>query len=343
MSLLVTGCGVDSSAGSGDEDGVAQYTVIVAVQPPTSLRTEETIGLWTSPVEATFTTNFVTSEADDDTEESHKTAAIADGADGDAGDGHQDRMHVGSMAFDDIGVRVEALPAMTLWHWEEDGFEQVTPHAEETHHVMVFVEDMTGDHAPEGNAPIPGATVHVGVTIDGQEQRFEMHPVQGDHGVRYEANAAIPMGMYDLTMHVTPPDVMDDATKSRWNQEIEATMQGIQVGTGGGQAEVGGMMVTLSTASARPYGRMGTGMQSMSAEEKVNLSIELRDEHAMADGAGEPIVDSVVTMTIVNDETGVSQTHTLPSMHGEAGFHFGANLGLPQDAAADHDDDDDDH
>lgn len=343
---FAAGCSVDSSTKSTptvvEEES---FTVLVEAQPLTSLRTEETWGLWTTPVYATFPMTFDGMEADNhadaDSDDGHddKPVAIADG----------DEMVVtliGSATVEGLGIRVQTQPVGTTWQMGHDGMEMLVPQAGETHHLMVFLEDAVGGHPSHGNANIPGAKVHIEFAVEGEEQEIPLRAVQGRHGLRYEANAAVPSGTYDLTVHVTPPAVVrDDVTKDRWLQDVEAALAGFEVGEGSGSATAGGMTVSVRTGAPKTYGAMGMGALPLTGEETVNFSVRLEDPETPASGDGEMVAHGAVKATVTNDATGVAVTRTLAPMYGAAGFHYAANFALPQvvsggEAVEDHDDSD---
>lgn len=315
----LAGCGIDSSLQSTPPEAPGSYTIQVNVQPLTTLRTEETWGLWTVPAQAVFQTTFEEAE-----EEAAKRSGVASA-------GHE--ITVGRTTTNGFGIVLTAGEARPFFRMGHDGMTMHMPEDHETHHLRVFLEDAVGGHHPHGNANIPGAKVHLEITVEGEEQEIELRTVQGAHGFRYEANSSIPLGAYDVKVHVTPPGFdRTEETKDRWTSEIEAALPGYDFSSGSGSAsvEIDGMKISLRAGSPKIYGAYGMGHLPLWGDETVNFSVRLEDVNTPASGEGEMLAECPVSIIVINNETGATTSQVLTAMYGANGFYYGANIALPE-------------
>ena len=321
--VVVAGCGIDSALKSPPVEAPTAFTVMINVQPPTSLRTEDTWNSWMLPGQAVFQTVFGADAAMDmdmsGDEHSTKLALLSQ------------EILIGRVTTEGYAITLKAKPAEELFRMGHDGPEEI--HLDgDTHHLMVNLEDSFGSHDPHGYGNVPGATIHLELEVEGEELELELRPVQGRHGLRYEANASIPLGVYDIHAHIQPPPFLrDHETKDRWAGALEAELHDVDLTSGSTETtiEVGGMRFTLTAGLPKVYGAYGMGHLPLAGAETVNFSVRLEDETVEAPGQGEIIGHCGVTATIINEKTGASLVRTLHPMFGEHGFHYGANLTLP--------------
>lgn len=321
--VFVASCGIDGTLKTEPEPEATPYTVFINVQPTTSLRTIETWGNWSVPIQTSFQTNFEGEAA------------------GDHGGGHATKsalshepVFLGRSTVEGFGVLLQARSAHEMYALGHDG-PQPLPQNGETHHLMVNLEDAIGGHHPHGNANVPGAKVHIELVVDGEEEEIELRPVQGGHGLRYEANAAIPLGVHDLKVHVSPPQAYRSAeTASRWISDLEADLPAYDLtsGSGNGSAEVDGLKISVRAGQPKLYGAFGMGHLPLAGDETVNFSVRLEDTETPASGQGEMIGHCWVGVTIVNENTGATAVGQLMPMLGKNGFHYGANFRMPETA-----------
>ena len=319
--ILVAGCGNDNALRSVTPETPGLYTVQLTVQPPTSLRTDDTWNNWTTPAQVVFRTNFEDAvEADN-----HTTKPIT---------GEHSDIMIGQTVVEGYRMTVRSGTSRTFWRRGHDGMEAHVPDSEETHHIKVYLEDTLEGHTPHDGGNIPGADIHMEYIVDGEEKVIELHPVQGRHGYRYEANADVPLNAYDMRVHALPPTMSwDEHTRDRWTGGIEATFHGYDFSTGTADAavEVQGLKVSLQADAPRAYGAIGIGQLPMHGDETVSFSVQMEDTTIDMSNDGEMIADCVVTMVVTNEETGHTTVQTLTPMYGEDGFHYAANFSLPED------------
>lgn len=318
---LSVGCGIDGTLKTTPHEEPTRFTVMVSIQPPTSLRTEETWNLWTLPSQVIFQTNFEGTGIGAADDGDHATKVVVP----------HEQILVGRARSGGFGIALKAGAAQEMFRMGHDGPEEIHLGGA-THHLAVELEDTFGGHAPHGHANVPGATIHLGLMADGGETEIELLPVQGRHGLRYEANASIPPGIYDIHARIQPPAVLrDSASKDRWSAALEAEMHEVDLSSGTGEAEVevGGLKISLSAGAPRVYGAFGMGHLPVSGSETISFSVRLEDEAVEASGEGEVIAHCDVTATLINEETGASLVTTLSPIYGEHGFHYGANIMPP--------------
>jgi uncharacterized protein involved in high-affinity Fe2+ transport len=321
-----------------------ELTVLVSVQPPTSLRTLDTWNSWNLPVDVAFVAEVT------------ESGTISDGS-GDDGHGHPGKsappydvrvplkriaadqgLLVGTVDISGMQVTMRLSEGKTMWQLHHDG-EMEEHHAESgTHHVELDIVETDSGHDAHGGMTLSHSHVTlVAAAPGGEEYEFHLVPVQGGHGFRYESNAALPLGMYDLHLEVEPPSFLrSESCKDKWASHIDMDL-GTFVFDGtfapGTIAEMewigpveDHVMVTLGAGDVKTYGAVGMGLLPLEGNETVNFSLRLEDP--AVDAGGEPLFEALVTTTVINGRTGESSIGMLDAMYGDHGFHFGHNMHL---------------
>ena len=314
MSVVVlSSCGIDNTQQNVSPDS---FSVWVNVHPPTSLRTEQTWNDWMTPVQTVFQATFEST-----VEEGQPYEAF-----------------IGRTLEGDFRIVVNATLADTTWTVGPNGLEIHAPIQGETHALEVTLEDGVGGRFVPGYSNIPNARVSLTANVNGFDQEIELQPVQGPHGFRYEANASIPLGIYDLKLHVTPPNLYrNTATRDRWTENIDATLPGYDFSFGSGEAsvEAEGMRITVRAGAPRvygvSYGSFGIGLLPLDlrGDETVNFSVRLEDMASLAEGVGQRITHSRVEVTVMGTDPGISVSKILYPTYGAQGFYYTANFALP--------------
>lgn len=312
--VALTGCGADNALQSVSPS--APFTVRVNVHPPTSLRTEQTWDNWMTPVQAVFQTTFTSS----------------------AGEGEPYEAYIDRILEGGYRIVANATLADTTWTVGQNGLEMHAPVQGETHCLEVTLEDAIGGRSVPGYSNIPGAAVSLAATVNGVEQEIDLRCVQGPRGFRYEANASIPPGIYDLKLRVTPPGFYRNmVTRDRWTRVITVNLPGYDFSFGSGVAstEAEGMRITVRAGApkvyGRPYGEFETGVLplKLTGQETMNFSVRLEDLASPAEGVGQRITHSRVEVTVMNTDPGKTVKKILYPMYGKKGFVYAANFSLP--------------
>lgn len=340
VTLLVWGCGIDQNPVIS-EPVSSEISVTLAIVPPASLRTTDTWSFWNLPVEITFSATI---------------DGTSGGAAGDDHDGHgvsvlndriiasapllaaDESLLLGSIDLPGMSIRMSLEDGKNLFEVEHDG--EVHEHHAEAgqHHVEVNLFETATGHSGHGGATVSHCEVHlVAISSVNDTLEFELLPVQGGHGFRYEVNAELPLETYDIHIEVEPPHFLrTHGAEDKWTTDIEAEFttfvfdgsysgglvgETMWVGAAGDSLEI-----SLSGGSVRTYGAVGLGALPLSGNETVNFSLHLSDP--TVESHNEPLFESIVTATIVNHTAGTTTSQVLKAMYGEHGFHFGENMHL---------------
>jgi uncharacterized protein involved in high-affinity Fe2+ transport len=206
------------------------------------------------------------------------------------------------------------------------------------HHVELDVIEMATGHAAHGGTTLShcAVTLHA-MASTGEETDIALRPVQASHGFRYESNAALAPGTYDLHLGIEPPAFFrSEHTKDMWGEHMDVdlgpfvfdgTVVAGEIGTAtwtgmaGDAAEIG-----LRASEVKNYGAVGMGMLPLQGDETINFSLHLEDPNV--ESHGESLFESVVTLTVTNGRTGRTIAGTLDPMYGEHGFHFAGNMDM---------------
>lgn len=324
--LALIGCGASDNPITVEEEvSSASYTMVVDVQPPISLRDEGTWGYWVTPIQVALQTRFGATEGHAEEEHAHK---VVHGEPGD--EEPEEEVFIGAATVGGMKIEVEAEPAEHMWMIGHEGIEEHAPAEHETHHIVVKLEETLSGHHPHGGMNVPYADVSLTAVAGSDTTTFSLRPVQTRHGLRYEANASLPLGIYDTKIEVRPPTlVRSEESKFRWLQPVVAEFGQFDFNSGQGRAttETGGMKISLRAGAPKVYGAVGMGHLPMKGDETVSFSVRLEDSAVEAQGEGEILPYATVSVRIVNNEAGAE---TMKVLHPMYGFHYGENFALPK-------------
>ena len=335
-------CSVDDNPVSSPAMDMSTELIIqLNIQPTDALRTVETWNYWTVPVNVAFVAEIGGEEAVSDTNEHHGVSssypvvllqkaagvAAADSAD----------ILVGSIELPQMHIKMSIGAAKELWEMEHDGA-LVEHHAEVgSNHIIVEIAETATGHEAHGGLTV--SHCHVTLFAEGATDTFEVHlvPVQTEHGLRYEANAELPYDSYNLSLEIEPPGFFrDEETMTKWTTDISAAFSGFVFdsqftnGTVGSTTWVGAsndsLNITLRAGAVATYGAVGMGLLPKSGNETINFSVKLDDPTVEAHE--QPLAGSIVTLTVINAETGSTIIKTLKPIYGHEGFYFGENMHL---------------
>ncbi len=346
--LPLTGCDVDKSLIPPivEEEHAASYIIQVSVSPPTSYRTLDTWNNWTTPVTVEFVSDLTEGIADDDGDgDGHGEHLLLA-----AEDEHGEEILVGRKVAGDYEIALYVGPGAELWSAHDGELEE--------HHVdhdannfRVVVTTSQGGHSPHGGQNIAYGEVHLEAEQGEEKHEFQLFPVQGEHGLRWESNTYLPYGSYELTLEAHAPSVMRyEHMKSRWNSgevvvdlgdfDFSDTFAGGTIASltsGEGTAEE--IKITLRGGNElKSYGAVGSGQRPTEGNENISFSLRLEDDQTAALGK-EALYYSVVSVRVINQESGKSVGSILEPCYGEDGFSYTANMIAPH-GSADGDDND---
>jgi uncharacterized protein involved in high-affinity Fe2+ transport len=323
-----------------------ELTVFLNIQPTTSLRTLDTWNAWNTPIDAVFYATLGGSDQGD-TSNGHGHNSVygfptnnvarltSEEGEDDAG------VLIGTLELAGIQVSVTISDGEGMWEIHHGG-EAEEHHAMEgeSHADVELVETVTGHH-PHGGPTISHCEVSlVAESAAGDIIEIDLVPVQGGHGYRYESNAELPFGTYDIHLEIEPPSFYrTEETHEKWTSHIEfefhdfvfdsaftggAVGESIWVGAADDSIKAG-----LRAGSVKTYGAVGIGQVPLTGGETINFSLRLEDPTAEAHG--QPLFGSIVTLTTVNGSTGKTVTKMLVPKYGAHGFHFGNNMDMDLD------------
>jgi uncharacterized protein involved in high-affinity Fe2+ transport len=225
-----------------------------------------------------------------------------------------------------------------MWIFHHGG-EMEEHHAEPgERHIEVHVADEATGHHAHGGTDISNCEVKLIAESGETTVEVPLKPVQSGHGSRYEANAALPYGTYNLTVQAEPPTFARSAEKrNHWVQDIEATFSNFVLdstftsGTIGNTITVGSASdsteITLRAGSVKPYGAVGLGQLPLNGDETINFSVRLEDPTVEAHEGS--LFNCSVIINMINNENGKQVSHVIGPMYGDHGFHYGTNMSMP--------------
>lgn len=345
LSMVMATCGIDNKPVSS-ESSPETLMVTLKISPPTSLRTLETWNFWNVPMETAFlvASGNVTDEEGHDDDHTHgiggaltppdNNVALLKVTDGDDGSPEL----TGSINLNGMTVNMTITGGMTLWEFEHGG-EMHEHHADaDEHHVEVELNETATGHHAHGGATVSHCEVTLIAVSDANDTtEIPLIPVQGGHGFRYENNAALPVGEYDLHLEIEPPTFLrTDYTMEKWISDAEAEFDGfsieenIQSTTVGSELWIGpdndSLLITLRAGAVKTYGALGMGAVPLEEGDNINFSLRLEDPSLEAHA--QSLHGASILATIVNSESGTVATAMLNPVYGEHGFYFGGNMTL---------------
>jgi hypothetical protein len=221
MSMVLLGCSVDENPVE-PEPVETELSVNVTVQAVTSLRTTDTWTYWTAPVEVPFVADVTTEDGTTDAGDGHphKLAVVS------AGD---TEVLVGSADVAGMSITVTIADGKDMYELAHGG--EIHEHHAEAgdHHVVVDVHETATGHGAHGDAVVSHAEIHILAISEstGDTTEIELVGVQGGHGFRYEANAALPYDTFDIHVEVEPPGFFRTFdTQNLWNDHAEFEFHG---------------------------------------------------------------------------------------------------------------------
>jgi uncharacterized protein involved in high-affinity Fe2+ transport len=371
-SLGLTSCGIDDDPagpeGSLEETG-AEVTLLLKIQPPTSLRTLDTWNFWNLPAEVIFVAGLDLEGGGEgehhDEEDGHGHGLLTDNPGVTvvalkADDEEEEGTLTASADLPGMRVTMSLEEGASLWELRHGGGLEEHHPQEGSNHLEVSIEETVTGHDAHGGTTISHCDVTlIAAPASGDTLEVRLAPVQSGHGYRYESNAELPPETYDLHLEIEPPRFLRmDSTHDKWSSHIEMEFHDFVFddnfvsGTVGEELWVGdaddSLHVTLRAGSVKQYGAVGMGMVPLTGEETINFSLRLEDPSIEAHG--QPLYGAMVSVTARDNDTGRVMTSVLKPMYGSHGFHFGDNMMLGfghhhggPDEDDDHHDDDDGH
>lgn len=308
------------------ETGASEYTVTVRVEPPEFLRTEETWNRWKNPVEVSYAINSEGTFTNNSSLSLDKRAH----EDSTADQGYIGARHAGGM-----DVMLGYGGGRDLYSMHAGGMMDMHHPESGAHHYMVQIYNdstISGEHFA---MPIPGVDVILLALSKTDTFTYQLNPVMGGHGYRYEANTELPDGTYDLRLQVAPPDVYrTEETRDFWTIADDIEFHAFAFDSTYTPAQIGNQTVVntsgdsihfaLAAEDPEAFGTMGMGWTALSGNETIRFAVGISDPAIEIDQI--PIYNSQVRLTVQNDQTGESETKTLNPIYGPHGFYYGENF-----------------
>ena len=228
--LLAGGCSLDDSPVGPAvlSETTSTYTIDVSVIPSSAFRTTGTWNAWVNPVQTEFAMVLEDAAHDDD----HADTGMDDDAAGedlhDTGDGHaEDERHHGDFQIGDVtldGIRIVMTAdnaGADMYHVHHDAIEHVeAPHDARLFSVHLY--DALHERACHGATNIGYSDVVLNAVNEAESHVIALRPVHTPDGFRYEANAALPRGTWDLHVEAGPPEFVRLAGyETKWLNYLE--------------------------------------------------------------------------------------------------------------------------
>jgi len=324
--LFLTSCESEENPMEPNNED-ASYTMNLHIEPTTALRTADTQDSWTDPVEIAF---------NDSSAGTGKIASLMKiqhtGGDSLPSDSV---MYIGSRHTRGMDITAAYGNGRDMWQ-HQNGMMEHHRHQEGAHHYQIQILDETMTEGPKGGMTIPYSQVTLFAMTDSDTTEILLEHVHGGHGFRYESNAELPLGTYDLKVIAQPPDFYRTSeTSSRWTEEVSTTFSAYHfdaeltspdsIGENFAvNADDDSMLVGLTAGPVETYYE-NRGADEISTEGKtINFSVNLEDPSLTA--GAHYMYDSHVSISIEDETTGETETHTLNPTYGPHGFYFGENL-----------------
>lgn len=296
-----------------------ESTVTVRVDPPEFLRTEQTRNRWDTPVEVSYTL---------DSQGNLSKVAHEDSAD--------DAWEIGSRHAGGMNIVLGYGGGRDMYSMHGNGGMMDVQHPDSgAHHYMVQLFNDSTFSGGHFGMPIPVSDVTVQAIANSDTFTYQLEPVMGEHGYRYEANTALPYGTYNLRLQVNPPEFYrTEETQNFWTSTEEMTFDSFTFDSTSAPAEVGTHTVVggdndslefaLSSEIPAEFGAMGMQWTPLSGNETVRFALEISD--LANDIEQMPLYNTPVQVTVQNNQTGENETKTLEPMYGPHGFYYGENF-----------------
>lgn len=332
LAIGVTGCQVtDDPVSSEAED---RFTVTIQVNPPEVLRTVETKNLWTEPVEAVFKLNEDFSPGMHDHApsmwESQNPKSLEHPTHGD-----YSPVFIGTRNRSGLYIGMHYGAGRAMYRSVRHGMMERHGPREGDHHYLVNIYGDSSLFHYQGAMLIPHS--NVSLTALGEQDTVEiaLQPVYGTHGYRYESNAMLPEGEYDIQVMIAPPDFYrTEETRSYWTEPVTVNFPGMKIDSTVALDTIGTetfndnngneFRIALETGLAQDYWTMPSRMLPAEEGENINFSLRLSDPSIDIDEL--PIHHAGVFVMIRDEGTGEVVSDTLRATYGPHGFYYGGNL-----------------
>ena len=300
-------------------NNASDYTVTVRVDPPEFLRTEETRDAWKNPVEVSYTV---------DSQGNLSKVAHEDSA--------NDVWEIGSRHAGGMNIVLGYGGGRNMYSMHGNGGMMDVQHPDSgAHHYRVQIFNDSTFSGGHFGMPIPVSEVTVQAISNSDTFTYQLEPVMGEHGYRYEANTALPYGTYNLRLQVNPPDFYrTEATQNFWTGTEELTFDSFTLDSTTAPTEIGTRTVVsgdndslefaLSSETPAEFGAMGMQWNPLSGDETVRIALEITDPSNQI--AQMPLYDTPVQLTVQNNQTGENETKTLEPIYGPHGLYYGENF-----------------
>ena len=331
-------CGESNDPVSAEETTDTSFSVRIQVQPPISLRTEETLNLWTTPVDVVFEPS-----PDGENGSEAQMSATAGGVpvgtlrkvtNGDSVS--DDAVFAGSVHAAGMDINMMVGSGRDLWGMHTGGGMGQHHAKDGSHHYQIKILDAATGHHPHGGMTLSHSEVTLTAISQTDTVEISLDHVQGAHGFRYESNAALtPDTTYDLHLEIEPPDFYrTEETSTQWLSHVEAEFPGFSFDSAATSTTIGettlvdtsedSLRVTLEGGPVKTYGAVGMGVIEPAEDHTINFSVRLEDPTIGAEA--QYLYDASVTMTVRNEEAGETETRTLKPIYGHHGFYYGENM-----------------
>ncbi|HKJ69136.1 MAG TPA: hypothetical protein VKA68_14350 [bacterium] len=330
--VTVTGC-EDMENPAGPEEDQASHTMRLQVQPPPTLRTEETWNLWTSPLDVTMDVELAGAEQSEADAMGRPKLRLHKVAHEDSAGA--DSSWIGSFHGAGMDMSVMFGGGMNMWERRHNG--QMEEHHARTgaHHYGVQILDAATGEPVHGGMVIPQSAVTLFAVSSGDTTEIHLKPAQGSHGYRYESNAVLEPGTYTLLVEISPPNFYrTEQTRNKWTSVITTRFTGFEFDGTVSEGVIGdsvfttsggdSVYVSLKAGEPRTYGAVNTGLLTPDPEENINFALRLEDPTREA--FGQPVCEAIVTITVTDNETGNSEEQTLHPTYGPFGYYYGGNM-----------------
>ena len=313
--FLLAGCSTADSPVSADNnpDG---YTVIARVAPPEFLRTEATRTSWNTPTEVSYSIDSQGNLSKPVHEDSAK-----------------DRLTIGTRHAGGMEIVLGYSEGRDMYSMHENGMMNTRHPDPGAHHYMVRIFNDSTFNGGQIRMPLPVSDVTLTAITDADTGVYNLEPVMGAHGYRYQANTDLPYGTYTFRVEVSAPDFYRTAeTQNFWTTSTEVAFPAFILDSTSIPAQVGTRTIlndddslefTLAAQAPEEFGAMGMQWTPLSGNETVNFALEISDPANNVEQM--PLYNAPVQLIVQNNQTGETETKTLEPIYGPHGFYYGEN------------------
>ncbi|MCF7806016.1 MAG: hypothetical protein K9N46_15635 [Candidatus Marinimicrobia bacterium] len=314
--LYLAGCS-DSENPMESDANASTHTVTVQVEPPSFLRTETTSNLWQNPVEIDFTV---------DPQNLGKVNHEDDGS---------DWQLIDTRHLNDMGIDLVYGGGRDLYSMGAGGMMNRHHPDEDSHHFMVHVYEDSVMSAGSTGMPIMAGSATL-QAMSGQDTfTYQLEPVMGEHGYRYESNTALAPGTYDLRLRINPPDFYrTEATQDFWTTPVNLEFASFAFDSSYAPQQIGSKLFATEGGDSLGFGlyaerpasfaSMDSGWRSLSGDETIRFALDISVPWEEFDHM--PMYDTNVHVTVRNNRTGEIETKSMQPVYGGQGFYYGENM-----------------